>query len=131
MALSRAAGQPGPRHTFVICIDTLHASPANSARTRESLKSLFETENAAGAQYVLIGIGRQLQVLQPATANPLEILVKLRSAAWQNAMGGLDASALSVEVCSKSGIAWASSANGLRVRRPAGSGELRIRKSTR
>src|ERR1700691_3376155 len=28
-----AAVQAGPRHTFVICIDTLHASPANAART--------------------------------------------------------------------------------------------------
>jgi VWFA-related protein len=98
VALSQAAGKSGPRHTFVICIDTLHASPSNAARTRQALESLFETEKPAGAQYVLIGIGRQLQVLQPATANPLEILVKIRSAAWQNSMSGMDASALSVEL---------------------------------
>jgi VWFA-related protein len=88
----------GPRHTFVICIDTLHVSPANAARTRQALENLFETERPAGAQYVLIGIGRQMQVLQAATTNPLEILVKIRSAAWQNAMGGMDASALAVQV---------------------------------
>jgi len=88
----------GPRHTFVICIDTLHVSPANAARTRQALENLFETERPAGAQYVLIGIGRQMQVLQAATSNPLEILVKIRSAAWQNAMGGMDASALAADV---------------------------------
>ena len=59
-----AAKQAGPRHTFAICIDTLNASPANAARTREALESLFEKEKPSDAQYVLIGIGRQLQVLQ-------------------------------------------------------------------
>jgi len=98
-ALSKAPpAQKGPRHTFVICIDTLHASPANTAHTREALENLFEKEKSADAQYVLLGIGRQLQVLQAATANPLAILLKLRSAAFQNAMGGLDASALSAQL---------------------------------
>ncbi len=98
----RSAGTPpqrtGPRHTFVICIDLLHASPASATRIREALENLFDKEKPSDAQYVLIGIGRQLQVLQPATANPLELLVKLRSAAFRNAMGGLDASALSAQL---------------------------------
>ena len=93
-----AAAKAGPRHTFVICIDTLHATPANAARTREALESLFEKEKAGDAQYVLIGIGRQLQVLQAATTNPLAILVKIRGAAFQSAMAGLDASALSAQL---------------------------------
>ena len=67
------AATSGARQTFVICIDTLHASPANAARVRQALESLFEGERPAGAQYVLIGIGRQLQVLQPATVNPAEV----------------------------------------------------------
>jgi VWFA-related protein len=92
-ALSKSASA-GPRHTFVICIDTLHASPANAARTRDALENLFEKEKSTDAQYVLIGIGRQLRVLQAATTNPLAILVKLRSSAFLSAMGGLDASAL-------------------------------------
>lgn len=97
-ALSKATSAVGPRHTFVICIDTLHASSANSARMREALENLFEKEKSADVQYVLIGIGRQLQVLQAATSSPLAILLKLRSTAFQNAMGGLDASALSAQL---------------------------------
>jgi VWFA-related protein len=104
-----SAGDPGalakpaekasrPRHTFVISIDTLHASPANAARMRQTLQNLFETEKPAGAQYVLIGIGRQLQVLQPATTNPLEVVLKIKSAAFQSAMAGLDAAALSAQL---------------------------------
>jgi VWFA-related protein len=102
-ALSKpaSAGAPqaaGARHTFVICIDTLHASPASALRTRAALENLFEKEKPADAQYVLIGIGRQLQVLQPATTNPLAMLVKIRGAAFQTALGGLDAAALSAQL---------------------------------
>ncbi len=93
-----AVKQAGPRHTFVMCIDTLHASPANAARAREALENLFEKEKPTDAQYVLIGIGRKLQVLQAATTNPLAILVKIRGAAFQGALGGLDASALSAQL---------------------------------
>ena len=90
--------QAGPRHTFVICIDTLHASPANAVRTRQALENLFEKEKSGGAQYVLIGIGRQLQVLQAATDNPLAILLRIRGAAMQSAVRGLDGSALSAQL---------------------------------
>ena len=37
-------------------------------------------------------------MLQPATANPLEILLKLRSTAFQGMMGGLDASTLAAQL---------------------------------
>jgi VWFA-related protein len=47
---------------------------------------------------VLIGIGRQLQVLQAATTNPLAIVLKARSAAFQSAMAGLDATALAAQL---------------------------------
>jgi VWFA-related protein len=87
-----------PHHTFVICIDTLHASAANAARMRQALEGLFEKEKPSSAQYVLIGIGRQLQVLQAATSNPLAILLKIRGGALQGAMRGLDASALSAQI---------------------------------
>ena len=96
-ALSKSQ-QTGPRHTFVICIDTLHIAPSAAARVRQTLESLFESEKPAAAQFALIGIGRQLQVLQTATANPLEALVKIRGAAWQNAMGGSSAGALAAGV---------------------------------
>ena len=87
-----------PRHTFVICVDTLHTAPASSARVREALENLFEKEKTTDAQYVLIGIGRQLQMIQTATTNPMAILVKLRSAAFRNALAGSDGSALSSQL---------------------------------
>ena len=96
------AGQPaptsGPRHTFVICIDTLHVTASSAARMRQALENLFETEKPASAQYVLIGIGRQLRVLQPATPNPAAISVKVRSAAWQNAVNGMEGAPLAADL---------------------------------
>jgi len=88
----------GPRHTYIFCIDTLHATPANASRVRQAFETLFSKEKAGDAQYALIGIGRQLQVLQPATSNPLELLVRVRSAGFQNLFTGLDASTRAAEL---------------------------------
>jgi VWFA-related protein len=88
----------GPRHTYVFCIDTLHAAPASASRVRQVFETLFGKEKPGDAQYALIGIGRKLQVLQPATSNPLELLVRVRSAGFGNLFAGLDASARATEM---------------------------------
>jgi VWFA-related protein len=95
--LSKAASE-GPKRTFVICIDTLHTAPASISRLRDALVGLFDKEKASDAQYVLIGIGRQMQVLQPATPNPQVLLLKLRGTAFQSLTGGLDSSSLTAEL---------------------------------
>jgi VWFA-related protein len=88
----------GPRHTFVICLDLLHTSAADAARMQQALETLFEKEKPSDAQYVLIDIGLQLQVLQAATTNPLEILLKVRGPAFHQPSGGLDDTAISAEL---------------------------------
>ena len=93
-----ASRSSGPRSTFVICVDMLHTSAGDVSRMRSALESLFEKEKPSDAQYVLIGIGLQLQVLQAATSNPLEILLKVRGPAFHTGMGGLDDAALSSEL---------------------------------
>ena len=100
VALAKSGTTPpsGPRRTFVICVDTLHTAPANASRMRDALQNLFEKERPGDAQYVLIGVGRQMQVLQAATTNPLALLIKLRGPDFQSSMGGMDASALSAEL---------------------------------
>jgi VWFA-related protein len=97
-SVSSDVGAWGPRHTFVICLDLLHTSASDAARMRQALESLFEKEKASDAQYVLLGIGLQLQVLQAATSNPLEILLKVRGPAFHQPLGGLDETALSAEL---------------------------------
>jgi VWFA-related protein len=96
--ISSFAGGPGTSGTYVICIDTLHTSAAGAVRLRDTLEKLFEGIKPGDAQYVLIGIGRQLQVLQTATTNPLAILAKLRSAGFQQRFGGYDGSAFEAQL---------------------------------
>ncbi len=93
-----ASAPAAPRHTFVICLDTLHASRADAPRVRAALESLFGKEKSAGAQYVLMAIGRQMRVLEPATTDPLAIEVKIRSAGFENAMVGPDAATLAAQL---------------------------------
>ena len=95
-AAPRATASPGgdAGRTFVICVDALHSASASSARTRQALIHLFEQEKSAGARYVLLAIGRQLQVLQTATPDPAVILSKLRNPALALALSGGDAAAL-------------------------------------
>jgi VWFA-related protein len=94
-----AAAAPEPlRHTYVICVDTLHTAMPDSARTREALTRLFDREKSAGAQFVIVGIGRQLRVLRTATADPAAVIGTLKNPAFQPALGGGDAAALSSEL---------------------------------
>jgi VWFA-related protein len=95
---SPGAPVKGPRHTYIFCVDTFHAAPASASRVRQAFETLFAKEKPGDAQYALIGIGRQLQVLQPATSNPLELLVRVRSAGFQNLFTGLDASTRATEL---------------------------------
>ena len=95
---STAAAPESAGHTFVICIDALHSAFANSVRTREALTRLFEKEKPSEVQYVLLSLGRQLQVLQTATSNPAAILSRLHSPAVQPALGGSDAATLRSEL---------------------------------
>jgi VWFA-related protein len=92
------ASASGPRRTYVICVDTLHTSPAGAGRLKEALVSLFDKEKSTDAQYVLISIGSRLQVLQPATSNPQALLLKLRGPAFQSVSGGFDSSAFAAEL---------------------------------
>ena len=85
-------------HTYVICIDTLHTAMPDSARTRDALMRLFDKEKPAGAQFVIVGIGRQLQVLRTATGDPAAVIATLKNRAFQPALGGGDAAALRSEL---------------------------------
>jgi VWFA-related protein len=96
-AASGATATP-PSHTFVICIDALDSAFADSARTRDALTRLFDKEKTAGSQFVLLSIGRQLRVLQPATSDPAAILARLRNPGVGAAFGGGDAAAFRAEL---------------------------------
>lgn len=96
--LASAVAPESTGHTFVICLDALHSAFVNSARTREALTRLFEKEKPTGARYVVLSIGRQLQIVQTATSDPAAVLSRLRSPAVQPALGGGDAATFSSQL---------------------------------
>ncbi len=96
---SPSPAKPPARRTYVICFDTLHSSFANFGHVRDALEQLFKQDQSGGnAQYVLIALGRQLRMIQPATADSGLILSKLRANSFLSSLSGVDAQALAIEV---------------------------------
>ena len=95
---AQPAGASAPRRTYVICLDTLHSSFANSGHVRDALEKLFEHDPGADSQYVLVNLGRQLQMIQTATHDSSAILSRIRSKDYSNALSGAEATNLAAEV---------------------------------
>jgi VWFA-related protein len=69
------APKPTPaRRTYLICIDTLHAEFSNLVHVREALTKLFASEQAGDAQYMVVAVGRSMQVVENATSDPQVVL---------------------------------------------------------
>jgi VWFA-related protein len=82
-----AIATAAPKHIWIICLDALHTSSADFVRARDAIgKSLGSLDHiggpSAGDQFVLLSIGRQLHVLQPATNDPSLIRAKVNGKAF-------------------------------------------------
>lgn len=82
-----AIATAAPKHIWIICLDALHTSSADFVRARDAIdKSLGSIDHiggpSAGDQFVLLSIGRQLHVLQPATNDPSLIRAKVNGKAF-------------------------------------------------
>jgi VWFA-related protein len=78
-----AAGSPkllAKRHQYVICLDMMHASFGNFVYVREALQKLFQQEQAGDSQYVIIGLGMTMEIVQNATSDPAKVLETLGGA---------------------------------------------------
>ena len=73
-----------PRHTWVICFDALHASAADFVRTRDALARALVNRTGPDDQFVLLSIGRQLRIFQPATTGLSRIQERLKSKEFAN-----------------------------------------------
>ncbi len=83
-----AAGpaQPKPqvkRRTYVICLDMLHAGFSNFVHVREALQKLFREEQPGDSQYVVIALGRTIQVVQDTTTDPAKVVATLSGAEFK------------------------------------------------
>ena len=88
------SGQPAPvaespkplpaRHTYLICLDTVHTSFADSVYVRGALQKLFQQEQAGDSRYVMIALGRHMQVIQNPTSDPAQVLETLDGASFRS-----------------------------------------------
>jgi VWFA-related protein len=84
-----AGGSPKPlakRHSYVICIDTMHISFGNFVHVREALKKVFQQEQAGNSQYVVIALGGTMEVVQNTTSDPAKVLEALGGASFQKTL---------------------------------------------
>jgi len=81
-----------PRHTYLICVDTLHASPGSFVYVRKAFTKLFQQEEPGYAQYALINLGRQAEIVRQLTPDASQILAALESPKFWGAVVSSDAS---------------------------------------
>ncbi len=91
-----AAARATVRRTYMICIDTLHASFNSFAAARDALAKLFQQEHSPGSQYVVVALGASAEMVLNVTSDPSAVLSVFQSKKYQKLfldgqMGGLKA----------------------------------------
>jgi VWFA-related protein len=95
--VSSAVASHGPiRRTYMICIDTLHASFNNFVAAREALARLFQQEHSEDSQYVVVALGASAEMVVNVTRDPAAVLAVFQSKRLQKIFmdgqqGGLNA----------------------------------------
>ncbi|HTB11662.1 MAG TPA: VWA domain-containing protein [Bryobacteraceae bacterium] len=84
------------RRTYMICIDTLHASFNHFVAAREALAKLFQQEHSEDSQYVVVALGASAEMVLNITHDPAAVLAVFQNKRMQKIfldgqMGGLDA----------------------------------------
>jgi VWFA-related protein len=67
------------RRTYLICIDTLHASFNNFAAAREALVKLFQQEHSDDSQYVVVALGASAEMVVNVTHDASAVLAAFQS----------------------------------------------------
>jgi VWFA-related protein len=86
------AGPDSPLRNYLICVDTLHSNPGNVTGARRALAKFFRKEHDPKAQYALMILGRNIEVIQDATRDPSAILSATKSKKFQSGVADGEAS---------------------------------------
>jgi VWFA-related protein len=87
-ATSKPAPAAGPRHTYLIVVDTLHAEFGNLHAVRESLQKFFASEPPGDSQYGVIALGQSMTIIQNMTRDPAKALASLDDKAFFKMFSG-------------------------------------------
>jgi VWFA-related protein len=85
------------RQSYVVCVDALHSSFADSSRVRGALHKFFREEKGRGSLYELVVFGREPVVIQKVTTDPRAVMEALRGRQFQNAIRNDESTLMQVE----------------------------------
>jgi VWFA-related protein len=77
-------------------VDTLNSTLGDIEQSRRALSKFFQQENDSQAQYVLMNLGRQINVIQDSTRNPSSTLSELASKQFQSSILNSEASSIAL-----------------------------------
>src|SRR5579884_1111169 len=69
-ALNSNPAQTPVRHTFIVCVDTLHMDLGNFGPAFDALQRLFREEKGGDSRYALVELGQTLRIVQDFTSDP-------------------------------------------------------------
>jgi VWFA-related protein len=69
--------------TYIICLDMLHTSFSNFVHVRGALQKLFREVPPGDSEYVVIVLGKTIQVVQNYTSDPAKVLETLNGAEFK------------------------------------------------
>lgn len=75
--------QGAVRRTYMICIDTLHASFNNFASVRAALVKFFQQEHSDDSQYVVVALGASPEMVLNVTHDPSAVLAVFQNKHFQ------------------------------------------------
>jgi VWFA-related protein len=88
------AASATPGRIWIICFDALHTSSASFTRARTAVEKIFDQGGETGDRFVLLSLGSQLRVIQPATSDASVIRAKLESKEFTSTIGGFETAQL-------------------------------------
>lgn len=86
MPASAKVGPNSPTRTYLVCVDTLHSAIGNIFQARTALQKFFKQENDPHAQYALMNLSRQIQVIQDSTRDASLVLNALAGKKFQTSV---------------------------------------------
>jgi VWFA-related protein len=90
-------GPDSPTRTYLVCVDTLHSGFGNMVQARRALEKFFQQEHDGKAQYALMNLSRQIEVIQDSTRDPALVLSALTSKKFQSTLVDSESSGIAYD----------------------------------
>jgi VWFA-related protein len=84
---SPAPAQTLPRSTYLVLVDLLHSEFADFGQVRRALTKFFARQAPGDSQYILVTLGRGVQVVKDSTRDPAALVESVRGESFAAMLG--------------------------------------------